>query len=130
MMIKGLEIPQKSTFKLDEVCKISGVKPYILRFWESEFSEISPLVSASGQKIYEHKDIEVINKIKHLMFDKKLNLEKAKASLSGKLHIEEDSEGERCSRLDDRDLQKLVLAKAKLQSAISKIQTLKSRYNT
>ena len=63
-MIEPVEIPNKSSFKINEVCALTGVKSYVLRFWESEFPEISPLMSSSGLKLYEHKDIEAILLIK------------------------------------------------------------------
>ena len=80
-MIEPVEIPNKSSFKVNEVCALTGVKSYVLRFWESEFPEISPLMSSSGLKLYEHKDIEAILTIKKLLFDDKLSIEKAKAEV-------------------------------------------------
>lgn len=77
----SIEIPNKSTFKLDEVCGLTGVKPYILRFWEAEFTQISPIESANGQKLYEHKDIEMVLLIKKLLFEDKLTIEKAKVEI-------------------------------------------------
>ncbi len=121
-----LDLPQKSNFKLDEVCEITGVKPYILRFWESEFPEIEPITTSSGQKIYEHKDIELVKRIKKLMFEEKLSLEKAKATLLNPESFADDVEVEVFS---DSQIQKLVLAKARLQTIISKIQGLKTRYD-
>ncbi len=79
----NLEIPRKSMFKQDEVCQITGVKPYVLRFWESEFEEISPMISSTGSKLYEHKDLEFIMSIKRLLFEQKYTIEKAKAFLRG-----------------------------------------------
>lgn len=76
-----LEIPNKSMFKLNEVCGLTGVKPYVLRFWESEFEEIDPIVSSSGQKLYEPKDIEAIATIKKFLFEDKMNIEEAKHAL-------------------------------------------------
>jgi len=78
---EGSSIPNKSYFKLDEVGEITGVKPYVLRFWESEFDEITPITSASGHKLYGHKDIESIGTIKNLLFDQKMTIERAKKSL-------------------------------------------------
>ena len=46
-----VKIPNKSLFKIEEVCELIDVKPYVLRFWESEFTEIKPLASSNGQKI-------------------------------------------------------------------------------
>jgi DNA-binding transcriptional MerR regulator len=80
-----LNIPNKSHFKMNEVCGLTGVKPYVLRFWETEFPEIEATMSASGQKLYEHKDIEAIAIIKKMLFDDKLNIEQAKAEIAMRL---------------------------------------------
>lgn len=80
-MFGPIEIPNKSSFKINEVCALTGVKSYVLRFWESEFTEIAPLNSSSGQKLYEHRDIEAILLIKKLLFEDKLTIERAKAEM-------------------------------------------------
>lgn len=80
-MVEPIEIPNKSSFKINEVCALTGVKSYVLRFWESEFTEIAPLVSSAGLKLYEHKDIEAILLIKKLLFEDKLSIERAKAEM-------------------------------------------------
>lgn len=80
-MNEPIEIPNKSSFKINEVCALTGVKSYVLRFWESEFTEIAPLMSSSGQKLYEHKDIEAILLIKKLLFDDKLSIERARGEM-------------------------------------------------
>jgi DNA-binding transcriptional MerR regulator len=80
-MFGPIEIPNKSSFKINEVCALTGVKSYVLRFWESEFTEISPIGSSTGQKLYEHRDIESILLIKKLLFEDKMTIEKAKAEM-------------------------------------------------
>jgi len=75
-------IPNKSVFKFEELTPITGVKPYVLRYWETEFPEIAPLTSDSGQKIYSRKDLEVILKIKKLLFDDKMNIPAVKAHVA------------------------------------------------
>ena len=72
-------IPNKSNFKFQELTPITGVKPYVLRFWETEFDEICPVTSDSGQKLYAKKDIETILRIKRLLFDEKLSIPEARA---------------------------------------------------
>lgn len=74
-------IPNKSQFKFQELTPITGVKPYVIRFWETEFSEISPITSDSGQKIYARKDVEAILKVKKLLFEDKLSIPEAKAKM-------------------------------------------------
>ncbi len=77
------KLPNKSLFKLDEVSPLVGVKPYVLRFWENQFPEISPIRSSSGQMLYREEDVQVILKIKDLLFEKKLSVEQAKLVMSG-----------------------------------------------
>ena len=74
-------IPNKSNFKFQELTPITGVKPYVLRFWETEFPEISPVTGDSGQKIYARKDVETILRIKKLLFEEKLTIPEAKIQL-------------------------------------------------
>jgi DNA-binding transcriptional MerR regulator len=81
-MFGPIEIPNKSSFKINEVCALTGVKSYVLRFWESEFTEIAPMSSSSGQKLYEHRDIEAILLIKKLLFEDKMTIERAKAEMN------------------------------------------------
>ena len=76
-----IQIPNKSHFKLTEVCGLTGVKPYVLRYWEAEFSEIDPVLSSSGQKLYDHKDIENIAIVKKLLFEDKLTIEEARREI-------------------------------------------------
>lgn len=142
-----IKIPNKSHFKANEVCTLTGVKPYVLRFWESEFSEISPLVSSSGQKLFEHKDIEAIVLVKKLLFEDKLTIEKAKFEIQRLQALQEQSPVEEefldsdipplpeempsmtSRNLEDNDIQKLVMAKSKLSDLLSVTESLQERYN-
>ncbi len=74
-------IPNKSTFKFEELTPITGVKPYVIRFWETEFPEIAPVNSDSGQKLYARKDVEAILKIKKLLFEEKLSVPEARTRM-------------------------------------------------
>lgn len=75
-------IPNKSNFKFQELTPITGVKPYVIRFWETEFPEIGPISSEGGQKIYSRSDVENILKIKKLLFEDKLSIQEAKLRMS------------------------------------------------
>nr|MBA2403447.1 MerR family transcriptional regulator [Bdellovibrionales bacterium] len=63
---------------------ITGVKPYVLRFWETEFEEIAPEDSDSGQKLYARKDVEAIFKIKKLLFEDKMTIPEAKLAIKNR----------------------------------------------
>lgn len=76
-----MEIPDKIFFKIGEVSEIAGVKPYVLRYWESEFS-INPHKSGSGQRLYRKKDIERILLIKRLLYQEGFTIAGARKHLS------------------------------------------------
>jgi DNA-binding transcriptional MerR regulator len=63
------------------VARLTGVQPYILRYWESEFSVLQPKKSGTGQRLYRKKDIQTLLKIKHLLYDQKFTIAGAKRRL-------------------------------------------------
>ncbi len=75
------KIPDKLYFKIGEVAKITNVRPYVLRYWESEFSLIKPKKSLSKQRIYSRRDLEHILRIKRLLHNERYTLEGAKKKL-------------------------------------------------
>jgi DNA-binding transcriptional MerR regulator len=78
----NFETPSKTVYKFHEITSITGVKPYVLRFWETEFSQINPTLSTSGEKLYSVEDLECIQKIKKLLFEDKLSIPEAKLELN------------------------------------------------
>src|SRR3954451_12831819 len=75
------EIPDKLYFKIGEVSDLLGVEPYVLRYWESEFSVLSPKKSGTGHRLYRRKDVELLLRIKHLLYEKRFTIEGARQSL-------------------------------------------------
>lgn len=76
------EIPDKLYFRIGEVSKIVGLPTYVLRFWETEFPRIRPKRTASGQRLYTRGDIELVLKIKNLLYEKKFTIQGARQHLS------------------------------------------------
>ena len=72
-LVKGY-IPNKLYFKIGEVSKITGVEPYVLRYWESEFKSIKPSRTQSKQRIYRRRDVELILEIKKMLYEEKLTI--------------------------------------------------------
>lgn len=60
-------IPDKLYFKIGEVSELTGVKPHVLRYWESEFSGFKPQKSRTKQRLYRHKDVELVFRLKDLL---------------------------------------------------------------
>ena len=75
------EIPDKLYFKIGDVSEILGVEPYVLRYWETEFSQLSPKKSGTGHRLYRRKDVELLLRIKHLLYEKRFTIEGARQSL-------------------------------------------------
>lgn len=61
-------VPDKLFFKIGEVARLTGVKPYVLRYWESEFRVLRPEKSRTGQRLYRREDIAVVLRIKELLY--------------------------------------------------------------
>lgn len=75
-------LPDKLYFRIGEVSKITGLPTYVLRFWETEFSRIRPKRTASGQRLYTRRDIELILHIKNLLYERKFTIQGARQHLT------------------------------------------------
>lgn len=76
---------KKLYYKIGEACKSLDIQPYVLRYWETEFPALKPSKSKSGQRVYSERDLEVIRRIKELLYDEGYTIAGAKKKL--------DSEG-------------------------------------
>jgi DNA-binding transcriptional MerR regulator len=74
-------IPEKLYYKIGEVSEITGIEPYVLRYWESEFKIVSPSRTSSKQRLYRKKDVELILEIKKLLYEEKFTIAGAKKKL-------------------------------------------------
>ena len=80
-----MQIPDDKTyFRIGEVSRITGLEPYVLRYWESEFPQIRPRRADSNQRTYRRKDLEIIMEIKRLLYDERLTIEGARKKLKQK----------------------------------------------
>ncbi len=79
------QIPNKLFFKIGEVCEITDTQPYVLRYWESEFSALAPAKNSSGQRIYRRKDIETVLRIKQLLYEEGFTIAGAKKRLEAEM---------------------------------------------
>jgi DNA-binding transcriptional MerR regulator len=71
----------QKTFKINEVCKLADVQPYMLRFWGTEFEELQSTKTGTGQRQYTRKQVEVILEIRRLLFDEGLTIAGARKRL-------------------------------------------------
>src|SRR3989344_1260474 len=81
MIIKTVVIPNKLYFRIGEVADLLGVKPYVLRYWETEFPDIKPAKSKSGQRLYKRRDVELLVRIKQLLYLERFTINGARKRL-------------------------------------------------
>jgi DNA-binding transcriptional MerR regulator len=68
-------------YKIGEVCKIADVQPYVLRYWETEFPPLAPSKSGGGQRLYTRREIDIILRIKQLLYSEGFTIAGAKKKL-------------------------------------------------
>ena len=98
---KGITIPDKLYFRISEVSKLTGLEPYVLRYWESEFKLIKPVRTKSRHRLYRRKDLNIILEIKHLLYEEQYTIAGAKKRLEDIIR-EEKSEATAKKRLDPK----------------------------
>jgi len=74
-------IPDKLYFRIGEVADLTEVPAYVLRYWESEFNLLRPKKNPAGQRLYRQRDVELVLRIKSLLYDERLTLEGARKRL-------------------------------------------------
>jgi DNA-binding transcriptional MerR regulator len=75
------DIPDKLYFRIGEVARLAGIKPYVLRFWETEFPGLGPKKSGTGHRLYRRKDVETVLEIKRLLYEQRFTIEGARKFL-------------------------------------------------
>jgi DNA-binding transcriptional MerR regulator len=75
------DLPDKLYFKIGEVSRLVGVKPYVLRYWETEFAVLRPGKTRSRHRLYRRKDVETLLEIRRLLYTERYTIEGAKRRL-------------------------------------------------
>jgi DNA-binding transcriptional MerR regulator len=74
-------VPDKLFYKAAEVCELTDTQPYVLRFWESEFPQLASEKNRSGQKVYRRQDIDLILRIKKLLYEEEYTIAGARKAI-------------------------------------------------
>ncbi|HET6178739.1 MAG TPA: MerR family transcriptional regulator [Candidatus Sulfotelmatobacter sp.] len=74
-------IPDKLYFRIGEVATLCHLPAYVLRFWESEFPQLKPVKSGTGQRMYRKRDVENVLRIKHLLYEQGFTISGARQHL-------------------------------------------------
>ncbi len=76
---------RKIFYKIGEACKVLDIQPYVLRYWETEFPSLAPTKSSSGQRVYTETELDVIRRIKVLLYEEGYTIAGAKKKLESEL---------------------------------------------
>jgi DNA-binding transcriptional MerR regulator len=93
-------IAKKEYYSIGEVCQITGLKPHVLRYWETQFKGLVPVKNRAGNRAYRRREIEMVQLVKELLYEKKYTIEGARRRLdemkrSASEKLESELEGAR-----------------------------------
>jgi DNA-binding transcriptional MerR regulator len=100
----GMLIPDKLYFRIGEVSELANTKPYVLRYWETEFPSLKPTKSATGHRLYRRPDVEMVLQIRRLLYQEGFTIEGARKYLAGKSESVVESKPASSSKLSDTQI--------------------------
>jgi len=74
-------IAKKAYYSIGEVCDLSGLKPHVLRYWETQFDLLRPTKNRAGNRVFRPKDVELVMLVKHLLYERKYTIDGARQKL-------------------------------------------------
>ncbi len=75
-------IAKKAYYSIGDVCEVTGLKPHVLRYWETQFDALNPTKNRAGNRVYRPKEIELVLLVKHLLYDRKFTIEGARRRMT------------------------------------------------
>ena len=73
--------PVQEFFSIGEVCELTELKPHVLRYWESQFRFLNPAKNRSGNRVYQRREVELIQLVKHLLYTEKYTIDGARQKI-------------------------------------------------
>jgi DNA-binding transcriptional MerR regulator len=74
-------VAKKAYYSIGDVCDLTGLKPHVLRYWETQFDLIKPTKNRAGNRVYRPKEVELILMVRHLLYEEKFTIEGARQKL-------------------------------------------------
>lgn len=126
------KVQKRLYYKIGEACKLLDIQPYVLRYWETEFPELSPSKSKSGQRVYSEEELALIRRIKELLYDEGFTIAGAKKRLEAELEaggLGAAPEGEGggatgAGALDTRAAERIEHLRREIRSAVSEAKEI------
>jgi len=111
---------KKLYYSIGEVSKVTELKQYVLRYWETEFKQLKPIKNKAGNRTYREKDIDLILNIKNLLYSQKFTIDGARNILSSNQIISKDNEATDSKAEVDLDI--LIKIRTELKSILEDIR--------
>lgn len=109
---------KKLYYSIGEVSKLTNLKSYVLRYWETEFRQLSPPKNRAGNRTYRQKDIDTILLIKDLLYNKKFTIKGARTQMNSGEPLDEVSDKQPDSEILEKNSEILVKVKQELESIL------------
>ncbi len=74
-------IAKRAYYSIGQVCELTGLKPHVLRYWETQFELLHPTKNRAGNRVFRPKEVELILLVKHLLYDQKFTIDGARQRL-------------------------------------------------
>lgn len=74
-------IAKRAYYSIGQVCELTGLKPHVLRYWETQFEPLHPTKNRAGNRVFRPKEVELILLVKHLLYDQKFTIDGARQRL-------------------------------------------------
>ncbi len=94
-MMMDEPIAKKEYYSIGEVCDLTGLKPHVLRYWETQFELLHPTKNRAGNRVFRPKEIELVLLVKHLLYEKKFTIDGARQKLLDMRQRGEITEGKK-----------------------------------
>jgi DNA-binding transcriptional MerR regulator len=77
---------KKAYYSIGDVCELTGLKPHVLRYWETQFPELAPTKNRAGNRVYRPREVELVLLVKHLLYKERFTIEGARKKLKELRH--------------------------------------------
>ena len=109
---------KKLYYSIGEVSKLTELKPYVLRYWETEFKQLAPPKNRAGNRTYRQKDIDTIKLIKDLLYKKKFTIKGARTLINSGDKVDEYETKQTDGAVNEKSSEILVKVKQELESIL------------
>jgi len=109
---------KKLYYSIGEVSKLTELKPYVLRYWETEFKQLAPPKNRAGNRTYRQKDLDTIKLIKDLLYKKKFTIKGARTLIKPGDKVDEFEAKQTDTAVNEKSSEILVKVKQELESIL------------